>query len=125
MYRSSALWPPDAPPDIVAAALIIIMVRRCCYLYRQRPGFGIERIRILEVDIAAEVHVLIKLYAQFNAGERKRIAFQLKVEAFVEKLQKLYPKTEFVNRLMTHSWGQRLVRLFDPDGNLIEVGTLV
>jgi catechol 2,3-dioxygenase-like lactoylglutathione lyase family enzyme len=47
------------------------------------------------------------------------------IEAFVEKLQKLYPETEFVNRLMTHNWGQRVVRFYDPDGNLIEVGTPV
>ena len=47
------------------------------------------------------------------------------IEAFAEKLQKLYPETEFVNRLMTHSWGQRVVRFYDPDGNLIEVGTPV
>ncbi len=26
------------------------------------------------------------------------------------------------NRLMTHSWGQKVVRFYDPDGNLIEVG---
>ncbi len=24
---------------------------------------------------------------------------------------------------MTHSWGQKVVRFYDPDGNLIEVGT--
>ena len=24
---------------------------------------------------------------------------------------------------MTHSWGQRVVLFYDPDGNLIEVGT--
>lgn len=47
------------------------------------------------------------------------------IEAFVEKLQHLYPETDFVNRLMTHSWGQRVVRFYDPDGNLIEVGTPV
>ena len=45
------------------------------------------------------------------------------IEAFVEKLEKLYPETEYVNRLMTHSWGQRVIRFYDPDGNLIEVGT--
>ena len=45
------------------------------------------------------------------------------IDAFVEKLEKLYPNTEYVNRLMTHSWGQRVVRFYDPDGNLIEVGT--
>ena len=47
------------------------------------------------------------------------------IEAFVEKLERLYPDTEYVNRLMTHSWGQRVVRFYDPDGNLIEVGTPV
>lgn len=47
------------------------------------------------------------------------------LEAFVEKLERLYPETEYVNRLMTHSWGQKVVRFYDPDGNLIEVGTPV
>ena len=36
-----------------------------------------------------------------------------------------YPDTEFVNPPMTHSWGQRVVRFYDQDGNLIEVGTPV
>lgn len=45
------------------------------------------------------------------------------IEAFVEKLENLYPEVEYVNRLMTHSWGQKVVRFYDPDGNLIEVGT--
>ena len=40
------------------------------------------------------------------------------IEAFVEKLD-----IKFVNRLMTHSWGQKIVRFYDLDGNLIEVGT--
>lgn len=45
------------------------------------------------------------------------------IEVFVEKLERLYPSIEYVNRLMTHSWGQRLIRFYDLDGNLIEVGT--
>ena len=47
------------------------------------------------------------------------------IEQFVNKLEKLYPETEYVNRLITHSWGQKVVRFYDPDGNLIEVGTPV
>lgn len=47
------------------------------------------------------------------------------IEGFVEKLDRMYPDTEYVNKLMTHSWGQRVVRFYDPDGNLIEVGTPV
>ncbi len=45
------------------------------------------------------------------------------IEGFIEKLEKLYPDIEYVNPLMTHSWGQKVVRFYDPDGNLIEVGT--
>lgn len=45
------------------------------------------------------------------------------IEAFVEKLDKLYPSIQYVNRLMEHSWGQKVVRFYDLDGNLIEVGT--
>ncbi len=45
------------------------------------------------------------------------------IEDFIKRLESLYPDTEYVNRLMTHSWGQKVVRFYDPDGNLIEVGT--
>ncbi len=45
------------------------------------------------------------------------------VDLFYEKLKALYPQTEFVNLPFNHSWGQRVVRFYDPDGNLIEVGT--
>lgn len=45
------------------------------------------------------------------------------IEGFIQKLEELYPDTVYVNRLMTHSWGQRVIRFYDPDGNLIEVGT--
>ncbi len=47
------------------------------------------------------------------------------LEGFVEKLDALYPEVEYVNKLMTHSWGQKVVRFYDLDGNLIEVGTPV
>ena len=45
------------------------------------------------------------------------------LEAFVEKLERLYPEVQYVNRLTAHSWGQKMVRFYDLDGNLIEVGT--
>ena len=45
------------------------------------------------------------------------------IESFIEKMERLYPSIEYVNRLMTHSWGQRVIRFYDLDGNLIEVGT--
>lgn len=45
------------------------------------------------------------------------------LDAFVEKLERLYPRIQYVNKLMTYSWGQKVVRFYDPDGNLIEVRT--
>ena len=45
------------------------------------------------------------------------------IEGFIEKLERYYPEVQYVNRLMTHSWGQKVIRFYDPDGNLIEVGT--
>lgn len=45
------------------------------------------------------------------------------IEGFEEKLEKLYPSIKYVNKLMTHSWGQKVIRFYDLDGNLIEVGT--
>ena len=45
------------------------------------------------------------------------------IEGFIKKLESYYPEVKYVNRLMTHSWGQKVIRFYDPDGNLIEVGT--
>lgn len=42
---------------------------------------------------------------------------------FAQKLDESPYDIEYVNRLMTHSWGQKVIRFYDPDGNLIEVGT--
>ena len=48
---------------------------------------------------------------------------EYELDAFVEKLERLYPRIQYVNKLMTYSWGQKVVRFYDPDGNLIEVRT--
>ena len=45
------------------------------------------------------------------------------IEGFADKLEKYKEPIEYVNKLMTHSWGQKVIRFYDPDGNLIEVGT--
>lgn len=45
------------------------------------------------------------------------------IEEFVEKLERLYPDIHYVNRLMTQSRGQKVIRFYDLDGNLIEVRT--
>lgn len=45
------------------------------------------------------------------------------IEKFVEKLDVYELPIVYLNKLLEHSWGQKVVRFYDPDGNLIEVGT--
>ena len=45
------------------------------------------------------------------------------IEAFAEKLEKLYPETRYVNKLLTHEKKKKAIRFYDPDGSLIEVRT--
>lgn len=40
---------------------------------------------------------------------------------FIEKLKK-YPNIKYLGDIIEHSWGQRVVRFYDLDGHLIEVG---
>jgi catechol 2,3-dioxygenase-like lactoylglutathione lyase family enzyme len=47
------------------------------------------------------------------------------IEEFVKKLEESNYEIEYVNELITHSWGQKVIRFYDLDGNLIEVGTPV
>ena len=45
------------------------------------------------------------------------------IDGFVKKLEESDFEIEYVNELTTYSWGQKVVRFYDLDGNLIEVGT--
>ncbi|MBO5460373.1 MAG: VOC family protein [Ruminococcus sp.] len=44
------------------------------------------------------------------------------LDRFLEKLKNSAFEIEYVNPLMEHDWGQRVVRLYDPDRHVIEVG---
>ena len=45
------------------------------------------------------------------------------IEGFIRKLEAYQKPVRYVTPLEKHSWGQQVVRFYDPDGNLIEVGT--
>ena len=42
-------------------------------------------------------------------------------DGFLDKLRQ-YPHIEYLSEVMEHDWGQRVVRFYDPDGHMIEVG---
>lgn len=45
------------------------------------------------------------------------------IENFAKKLEAYEEPIQYVNHLMEHAWGQKVIRFYDLDGNLIEVGT--
>jgi catechol 2,3-dioxygenase-like lactoylglutathione lyase family enzyme len=50
------------------------------------------------------------------------LAFETRdFDSFLEKL-KQYPDIEYLGEVIEHGWGQRVVRFYDPDGHIIEVG---
>lgn len=44
------------------------------------------------------------------------------MDGFLEKLHHSKWNIEYVNPLIEHDWGQRVIRLYDPDKHIIEVG---
>ena len=45
------------------------------------------------------------------------------LEGFVKKLQQSVYDVKMIQPLIKHTWGQKVVRMYDPDGHMIEVGT--
>lgn len=44
------------------------------------------------------------------------------LDVFIEKLAVYSYPVEYLNRCMRHDWGQRVIRIYDPDGHVIEIG---
>ena len=60
-----------------------------------------------------------KMIRQSNNME---LAFEAEdFDGFLEKLGS-YPQIQYLGEVVEHSWGQRVVRFYDLDGHIIEVG---
>ena len=51
------------------------------------------------------------------------LALQQDFDSFLHKLKK-YPNIECLGEVIEHSWGQRVIRFYDLDGHIIEVGEI-
>ena len=49
------------------------------------------------------------------------LALQQDFDGFLNKLKE-YPDIEYLGEVLEHSWGQRVIRFYDLDGHIIEVG---
>ena len=93
--------------------------------YQDMFGLSLVQDNDGNMELTSQIYLQERRYWEKFTDSTELYFEEPDIDAFVEKLEKLYPNTEYVNRLMTHSWGQRVVRFYDPDGNLIEVGTPV
>ncbi len=44
------------------------------------------------------------------------------IDDFLQTLERTKYEIEFIHELIEHSWGQRVIRFYDPDMHIIEVG---
>lgn len=56
-------------------------------------------------------------------GHDTELYFEEKdIDGMLKKLDESPYEIEYINRDLKHSWGQRVIRLYDPDGHVIEIG---
>ena len=112
----------------------LIVVKDCNAAFRfYHDIFGLELIQDNDGNMELSNHIYLqeasywKNFIQkdlLTHNNNSELYFQEPdILGFVQRLEELYPETEFVNKITTHSWGQTVVRFYDLDGNLIEVGT--
>ena len=57
-----------------------------------------------------------------NKSNNAEIVFEEQdFDGFLNKLKE-YPDIEYLGEVLEHSWGQRVIRFYDLDGHIIEVG---
>lgn len=44
------------------------------------------------------------------------------IDGFIEKLEKSNLTIVYLNQCIEHDWGQRVIRIYDPDRHIIEIG---
>lgn len=66
-------------------------------------------ITINEVDITAKSNNFELYFEEEN------------IDGLIERLEKI-KDLKYIHKLIVHSWGQRVIRFYDPDMHIIEVG---
>ena len=54
--------------------------------------------------------------------KQKHYFVENNLEAFQEKLENCSFEINYVHKLKEYPWGQKAIRIYDPDGHLIEIG---
>ena len=76
----------------------------------------------LVLQDAAIWEKLIAREVMFGGNHAELYFEENDMDWFLEKLEAWPEEITYVNQLMEHVWGQRVMRLYDPDMHMIEVG---
>lgn len=86
--------------------------------------YGINIAFTCGLSLQQEFHWLTGLSKEkiLKNANNMELCFEEKdFDRFLQKLSQ-YPGVTYLGDVVEHSWGQRVVRFYDPDGHLIEVG---
>ena len=65
---------------------------------------------------------LIEKEVSYGGNASELYFIENDLEGFQKKLDNCSFEINYAHKLKTHSWGQRVVRIYDPDGHMIEIG---
>ena len=65
---------------------------------------------------------LIEQCAVYGGNVSELYFVENNLEAFQEKLENCSFKINYVHKLKEYPWGQKAIRIYDPDGHMIEIG---
>ena len=119
------------PMEFKNPLLAVADMERSVTFYRQ--VLGLEKCMDLGANVTLSGGVCLQTresWAEFIEVPAEELDWQGKVselyfeeadfDAFLQKLKQL--EIRYVHPPKEHSWGQRVVRFYDPDGHIIEVG---
>jgi catechol 2,3-dioxygenase-like lactoylglutathione lyase family enzyme len=98
--------------EIIGANIILELDKHIVF----KEGFSL----LLESDwcVFAELNTAACNY-NHNTGQ---LVFEVEdIEPFLQKIS-FYPELHLLHQVKEHPWGRHAIRLYDPDGHVVEVG---
>lgn len=64
----------------------------------------------------------IERKAVFGGNDAELYFEENNIDLFLKKLENSSYEIEYINKCIEHDWGQRVIRIYDPDRHIIEIG---
>lgn len=110
--------------------LVVEDIERSRRFYRDL--FGLEMVRDFDGNMVLTEGLVLqdrKIWETFlgkevrGRGHDAELYFEeADLDRFLARVEQSGWEVEFVHPVVTHTWGQKVARLYDPDGHVIEVG---